>query len=144
MSSNQSVHLNGNNVYFAIDDIPLQHNWISGEISGSVAEVSVNAGAGLEFEQRKEGLQDRSFSAVFQFNEVSASNDLRYLKPGDHKITIGPEGNAPGKPKHEGRFIVNSSTIGGQDVGKAPVNINFSGNASAGPITDIFDRGKFS
>ena len=140
----QSVHLNGNKVYFAIDDEPVQHNWISGAISGSVAAVSTNAGAGLEFEQRREGLQDRSFQAVFQFNEISASYDLKYLRPGIHKVTIGPEGNVPGKPKHEGMFILESSEIGGQDVSKAPVNISVSGNGTQSPIADIFDRAVFS
>lgn len=129
--------LNGNTVYLSIDGVDVSGFWTSFTLSPTVESVDVTAGSATAHRERAAGLADTSCSGTIVYDAASVSTYIQKVKPGEHTIIWGPEGNTSGKPKHEQVFIITDAphTV---VVEKEMVAFEFSGEAAAAPVSDMY------
>lgn len=133
---------NGNAQYIAIDGTDLSTKFNKVNLEQSVGSEETSAGSNLRHIQRSEKLLDHKLGMTLKFEAGSVPGYIQKLKPGTHTVTIGPEGSAPGSPKHQQDFILTSNQWE-TNVGKKAVYFEIKGEGADEPVTDMFDGGVF-
>jgi hypothetical protein len=129
-----------NTAYIDIDGTAVcpRFKSVSLEIAGE--SVDITAGCSTEFRERSLGLKDYKITITLAYDTTAVATDLPLLEPGVHTVTYGPEGTAPGKPKHVQSFVFTGAPFE-VNVEKTPVVITVTGEGAAAPTTDIFSGG---
>lgn len=133
---------NGNQIVLIIDGIRAEAIFKSVNLEPSIESVDVTRGAGTDHMQRKPGLADTKLTATLGYQTERLQRDLRYMKPGEHYVVFGPEGEAAGKPRHSQAFILTSAPLE-ITVEKGEVAFELSFEGADAPDADMFDGATF-
>lgn len=133
---------NGNNIYLVIGGIEVQSKFKKVNLEPSIETVDTTRGAGTNHMQRSPGLEDTKMSATIGYDTPGIQTQIKYLKPGQYTIIFGPEGNAPGKPKHVQDFIINSAPLE-IAVEKSEVAFELKMEAADAPLMNMFAGATF-
>ena len=136
------VALNGNSVFLSIDGVDVSGFWTAFTMSPSLESVDITAGSGTAHRERAAGLADTACNGVIVYDAASVSTYIQQVKPGEHTIIYGPEGNTAGKPKHVQVFIITEAPHS-TGVEKPMVVFEFSGEAAAAPTYDMMAGATF-
>lgn len=131
--------LNGNDVYVTLGGTDVSGYW-TGEVSRNVTNniVEVTAGAGTDWVERLDGINDYSLSLDIVYDITDVSTYLARLKPGTvQTLVYGPEGNTAGKPKDEVSVIVASVDGPNPTINKDMVMFSLSLQGAATPTAWI-------
>lgn len=136
---------NGNNGYLTINAVNVSGYSTEMGIEASNATVDVTAGFGTEHMQRAAGLNDTKANAVIAYLAGQVATYITQLHVGSEAVVVwGPEGNVSGKPKHQQKFIVASSSGPKQTVKKDMVVFEISFEAADAPIEDMYAGAVFA
>lgn len=131
---------NGNQIYLSIDGVEVQAEFKRVQIEPKISSVDVTRGAGTEHMQRATGLSDTSFSVTVGYQTHKIQQQIAYMRPGVKQIVFGPEGDAPGKPKHVQDFILTGAPFE-ITVEKGEVAFELSFEGADAPVVDMFNGG---
>ena len=134
----------GFNDFLSIDGTDVSPYIRDVELEESMETAETTAGSGVANRTRNTGLKDHtlSFTIVYDIDDIATW--LPLLKPGEHTVIWGPEGNATGKPKHEQKFIFESAPLSGNYEQSEARTVPVSGVSSEAPTTDFWAGGTFA
>lgn len=131
---------NDNNPYLAIDGLVMDTEWKKVGLTGTIGTQDVTQGVGQTGIQRAIGLRDASITIECGYRTEKIQQQFAMLKPGVHNVVYGPQGTAPGMPKHVQDFIFTEFPFG-QEVAKTEVMFSISGEQAEPPSVDITNGG---
>jgi len=132
------VQYNGNDAFFSFDGVELQMFFMDEISHEATAETEdTTHGAGATHVMRETKLIDSSISFAVIHDKELLNTYKAVLQVGKKAVLVwGPEGNATGKPKLEGKYILtNVSTA--MSVDKQKVGYELSFEQADKPVTMI-------
>ena len=136
---------NGNCAYLEWDGVDVSGWWteqVNFEMTNET--VDITAGACRTGRQRAAGLSDSSMSFMVVYDTTDLNTYVDKFVPGTSAVLrFGPEGNTPGKPKHEGQMILQSVTGPNVGVEKNKVTFELSFEQADDPTATIQGGGVF-
>lgn len=136
---------NGNDIYLTINGVDVTARWRGIEMSLSVGDEDVSAGAGVEWEKHASKLKNVSATVTLVYDDTSAANDLFALVVAGDVVAVvyGPEGNAAGKPKHDQDFKINSISGPSTNHDKTLVTLAWEMISTDEPRSNIYEGDTF-
>lgn len=135
------AQFNGNNAYLSIDGTQVQAHFIKLQINPTAESVDTTAGAGATHTMRKPGLRDTKVKATIAYDDTVLTTYISKMKPGvTYRLVMGTEGNAVGKPKHEGDFVLVAAPIE-ITVKNDPVAFELDFDGAHAPVIDMHNGG---
>lgn len=136
-----------NNAYLEIDGTDVSGYWTGTADAEQSADIKEgNYGAGQEYVRRVGGLIDTtiSFSIIYDTETTAKAESFNLFRTGQIvDIVYGPEGQIAGKPRHAGKFYIDSLTGPSVDQEKAPVMVEISLSQQDEPTDDMYNGGVF-
>jgi hypothetical protein len=136
--------LNEMNDFLSIDGTDVSSYLRDVNIGKTLETADTTHGSGVKHRSRNAGLEDYEFSATLVYETADIATLLPLLKPGEHTVIWGPEGNGSGKPKHEQKFIFTELPFEGNYEQSDPRVLAVSAEASAPPVSDWVEGATFT
>lgn len=105
--------------------------------------IENTAGFNSTHKSRVIGLLDTELNFSISYDVTEFPNDILNLQPGTYAVILGPEGNASGKPKHAGSFVLSDTEGIKKTIAADQVIITGSMMGDGAPTTDITTGGTF-
>lgn len=136
---------NGNDIYLTINSVDVTARWRSIEMSMSIGDEDVSAGAGVEWEKHASKLKNVSATVTLVYDDTNAASDLFNLVVAGDVVAVvyGPEGNTAGKPKHDQDFKINSISGPSMNHDKTLVTLAWEMISSNAPRSNIYEGDTF-
>lgn len=133
------AEFNGNDVYLRFNGVDVEARWRTMEISRSVGDEDVSAGAGVEYEKHAAKLKSATAKISLIYDDTQAATDIAALHTTSSVVAVvyGPEGNTAGKPCDSRNWLITG--ISGPSTGhdKPLVMLEFDLVATGTPTKDI-------
>lgn len=124
--------LNGNDVYLHMNNVDITARWRQMDLSISVGDEDISAGAGIDWEKHAGKLISAKAKISLVYDDAAAATDFAALWTANQQVAVvyGPEGNASGKPCHNQTFLITgiSGPTTGHDKPTVMVEFDLVGN----------------
>lgn len=131
---------NGNAICLRMNAINVESLWKNMEISQSIGDEDVTAGAGAVWEEHAGKLRGASAKITLAYNDTQAATDMAALYTANSVIAVvyGPEGSTVGKPCDSRSWLVTGVSGPSTNVEKSMVVLEFDLVATGTPTKNIF------
>ncbi len=131
---------NGNNISLTMNGIDIKARWRTMDLSLSVGDEDVSAGAGIEWEKHASKLKSSSAKISLIYNDTQAAADYAALWTTSQVVDVvyGPEGSATGKPCHHQSFLITGITGPTTGHDKPAVMVEFDMIGTGVPTKNIY------
>lgn len=130
---------NGNSIYLRMNGVNVESLWKSMDISLSVGDEDVTAGAGSAYEEHAGKLRGAKAKIQLAYNDTQAATDIaaQYAASMVIAVVYGPEGSAVGKPCDNRSWLITGISGPSTGVDKPAVMLEFDLVATGTPTKDI-------
>jgi hypothetical protein len=132
----------GNNIYLTIGGIVVHGLYKKVNLDPTTDTVDVTRGSGTNHMQREAGMRDTKMGITVGYETTQIQTQLQYLLPGRYTVVFGPEGNTPGKPKHQQDFILTGAPLE-IDVSKKEVAFDIKLEGADAATADMYAGATF-
>lgn len=132
----------GNNDYLCIDGVDISAFWVEAQIVGSVG-MQENTSGSSSYVTRIETTKDYTLTLKVVYDDDMLVILMPLIKPGKHRVIYGPEGNLPGKPKHDQVFLFPQVALAGNAEKNQKRVFDIQASGKAAPLFDMYEGGLF-